>query len=309
MKCSVCGGEVFSELDTYKHTWRQCVACQTVVREGKAKSPLQGPLLDTALSAASFLFPGKARSARKTLAVDPGVHASPDEFYRYYAESVSLDYGQTKWKKYDDQFLARLAEMGVVLSKKRVLSISDGPGFIAKRIASEVESIVITEISPAAVEVMREKLGIDARVYDFNRHALSDVVNGQFDCVFLRSCIDFCEDIGALARSLRAVVAPGGCVYFIAHAPSRGDCLQWMFDDYTSNRWYPPEVMVRVFEAAGFRSQFSHTRYRSALNNSKAYPKPALLTAIQEVYRLKAQLENPNFSSESESVQYACLFR
>ena len=129
-----------------------------------------------------------------------------NKFYEAYSESCQLPYESTKWKIYDDQFLQLLDHVGINLTGKTVLSISEGPGFFAKRLADIAREIVITEINYKAVDAMRKELGIKAYKYDFNKDKLSDIFhNKKFDLIFMRSCMAFCNDLESLAKELAKV--------------------------------------------------------------------------------------------------------
>jgi SAM-dependent methyltransferase len=313
--CPFCKGRARETLDTYKHHWHVCLDCGNALRVRKARYLMEREPAKALLKLATALRPEPTRSQlRDEFFSVSRVIERDDAMYSYYAESCRLEYAATKWKRYDDEFLAMLAEMGIDLKDRCVLSISEGPGFFAKRIANQCKEIVITEINDAAVTAMRDELGVQAFVYNFNEHKLSDVFCGkQFDLIFLRSCIEFCLDLTALARELARVLVPGGIIYLFFHRPTLGGSLQWMHDEYTSNQWYAPETVERVFIEAGFRILHPLARFRSAYDPRKRYRTTTKLKIIYSpfwyYYLLKSKLTNRHFSRELNEVSYSMFFR
>jgi SAM-dependent methyltransferase len=233
--------------------------------------------------------------------------------YSYYADACRLDYSHTKWKRYDDDFIAMLNAMRIRLEGQRVLCISEGPGFFAQRIMRECREVVVTEFNYDAVNAMRQELGVTAAVYDFNEHLLSEIFpDKQFDLIFMRSCLAFCSNLPRLARDIARSLRSGGIAYVFFHRPTLGGCLQWMHDEYTSNYWYCPETVERLFSEAGMRPMHELSRFKYDEDPRRKY-RPTFKTKViydpaWYFYFLKSKLLNKHFSRELNEIGYGIFF-
>jgi SAM-dependent methyltransferase len=312
--CPLCNSREHEKLDTYKQRWYLCLQCGNARRNIREPFPLDHEPARSLVNLATGLIrePNRTRLRRRFVTTQGA--SEVDDAYALYAEACRLNYNETRWRKYDDEFLALLSEMSIDIAGKRVLSISDGPGFFAKRIADQCKEVVITEYNQVAVDGMRRELGINAVVYDFNTQKLSDVFGeNRFDLIFLRSCIAFCTDLPSLANELAKVLAPDGIAYVFFHRPTLGICLQWMMhDDYISNFWYTPETMKMRFAEAGLHPLHSLSRFESAYRPQKRYPRSfkakALFYPFWWYYFLKSKVSNAHFSSELNEVSYGVFF-
>ena len=310
-QCVICNGNSFETLDSYKHYWVMCLDCENVKRFHKTRYMLDFQPLRAFLKAGTKLL-GQEKMSNELLPIH-NILEQEDRFYEYYTESCKLVYEKTKWKPYDDQFLNLLEQAGVSLSGKDILAISEGPGFLAKRISKDVAKVIMTEINHEAVETMNKHLGVEVYKYNFNEDKLSDILSqNRFDLILLRSCINFCNDLRALAKELAKVVKKNGVVYLAFHRSTLGGCLQWMHDEYTSNIWYYPETMLRIFAEEGFRLIFPYTKFKGVSNPKKMYRARLLVKLFYYpfwyYYFLKSKIMNKHFSREINEISYALFF-
>jgi len=324
-KCEICNGNSFEVLDTYKHLWVMCLDCKNVKRFRKSKYLLERQPLKTIfkittkiLTPFTFTLSSGLKKPIRQMALDQFLpvmgNMEENEFYKYYSESCKLPYESTKWKIYDDQFLQLLAQVGIDLTGKTILSISEGPGFFAKRLTNVAREIVITELDYKTVEIMRKELRVKAYKYDFNEDRLTDIFHNQkFDLIFMRSCMAFCNDLESLARELAKSINKGGYVFTMFHAATIGGCLQWMHDEYTSNYWYNPETVLRIFRDAEFQSIYPYTKFKNTANPSKKYRRPfyakILFSPFWWYYFLKSRIKNKHFSRETNEISYSLFLK
>ena len=243
--CPVCGSSHATSLLTYKHEWRFC-GCGNAHRHRRPRFPAE-----RLPSLLQRVIPGRAR---ELLLVRPAVQEGGDvEMYTYYREIAALGSARgTKWEGQLAALRAHLSRLGVELAGKAVLDLSGGPGFLVQELRDVAARAVVTEFHPAAVQAMRELLGVEATCFDFNRDRLSALFGAPFDVVLIRYAINFCLDLPRLAGELRAISRPGAVVYVSYVPPTLGCCLRWQWDDYTYLALYTPETMARAFSGAGF---------------------------------------------------------
>lgn len=300
--CAQCGGAAFASLDTFKHVWWQCRGCGTATREAKSNTPVDGPWLRVGLSLARLVAKRPAARAERLLRAGVATPPGRDELDWYY---FSRPYEQSPWKSSDDELLSRLRQLGVSLQGRRVLSVSDGPGFLARRLSGEVATIIITETELAAVEAMRDRLGIEARQVDLASESLLRAGQGPFDCVLLRgSCIGFARDFGALTRDLASLVAPGGVVHAEWQSPSREECWRAMFDDFAPVGRFPRSVVVATFERAGFQCEGA-----GDFEVAGAPWHSGALGVVERYFSAKAVLSGSAFAATDPTRGHFALFR
>lgn len=157
-----------------------CLDCKNVKSFRKSKYLLERQPLKQILLMSTKIFNKRIRQIILNQFL-PLVDVKNDEskFYELYAELCQLPYESTRFKALDDQFLKLLDSVGIDLTGKTILSISEGPGFIANRLNDIAREIVITEFNYRAVDAMRTELGITAYKYDFNEDKLSDIFENK----------------------------------------------------------------------------------------------------------------------------------
>jgi SAM-dependent methyltransferase len=310
-QCIICNGNSFETLGSYKHYWIKCLDCENVKRFRKSRYMLDFQPIKIILKIGTKLL-GREAVLNELLPIHK-ILEQEDKFYEFYTESCKLVYEETKWKPMDDQFLNLLEQVGIPLAGKNILAVSEGPGFLAKRISKDVVKFIVTEINHGAVEAMKKYLGIEAYKYNFNEDKLSDIFpQDKFDLILLRSCINFCNDLKALAKELTKIIKKNGVVYLTFHRPTLGGCLQWMHDEYTSNFWYHPETMLKTFADEGFRVLFPYTKFKYVSNPQKRYRARLVSKLFYYLfwyyYFLKSKINNKHFSREINEISYVLFF-
>ncbi len=101
------------------------------------------------------------------------------------------------------------------LSGQRVLEIGLGFGTLGHLLAARGADYYGLDISPAPVEMMRERLGMVGLLDGHQRVQVGSALaiphpDGAFDAVFSIGCLHHTGDLGAAVAEVRRVVKPGG---------------------------------------------------------------------------------------------------
>ena len=147
MKCAFCGNENdFESLITYKQLWHLCKHCRNARREMRGQLFWEKPLPNLLFRALSpILCKLIPRLPRLLLHEDSGKNA--ELLYDFIGTATEEYYAVSSIKTNDDNFLQLLESSGLDLRGKTVLTLSDGPGFFAKRIQPIVKRVLTTEIN------------------------------------------------------------------------------------------------------------------------------------------------------------------
>lgn len=253
LACTICAkiGSV-SEVDTYKSTWFYCEGCGCYSRIQKPRYPLEG------LASALLLLFGHVPKLNGFLQ-SLGRKKQGVDFYRYYSEQlVSGDRGP--WAGQSDMVTAELRSAGLLQgwASRKVLEISGEPGFFAQDLMRAGAEVTVSAFADDVARAMSEHLGVKTFTYDFNADDIVLQVEAtgereQFDFIFIRFAIGFCQDVPALMQKLSALLKADGVLYISFSPASRAVLLRWMFDDYTYLRQYTEQSLDDAAAAAGMR--------------------------------------------------------
>lgn len=251
--CPVCDYVLGIMFTTYKHRWICCKRCRNISRVRRPRYPL-GRLSYVLLSR---LLPD---SALEMLYPSPEIREVESRFYEYYSDVSASNFDTSKWRGVYENLVRHFNDnLDYNFADKRLLDVSGGPGFIAKKLTDDGAQVVVTEFSARSVAGMKRNLDLDAVTFDYNNDVLDDKVEGKFDVVLIMASINFCRDIRAFVQSIRRVCAPEAIIYVTFTEPSLGTCLRWQFDEYTYNVLYHPRLMDEAFLAGGFHLIHRHT--------------------------------------------------
>jgi ubiquinone/menaquinone biosynthesis C-methylase UbiE len=171
--------------------------------------------------------------------------------YDYFVRPEHVEYSINEAKR----FVERYVRPGhVSLQGKSVLDISGGNGHFLKELFQErPERVVLTEINEKAIDYAVQQVGVDCKYFDFNRHALTDVVQGPFDVVLMRACIMFCADLDRFLESLRRVITPAARVVVqYSVCPTLGVLIRVQSDGFSYHTLRQPATVIAHFERHGF---------------------------------------------------------
>lgn len=155
----------------------------------------------------------------------------------------------------ETEFFERYARpLGVDINNKHILDVSGGNGHFLKALLERGHSTgMMTEINEPSLEYAKNTLGLPTALFNFNEHALEDVVSEKFDLILPRAAIMFCHDLDRFCRGLHAVLNENGVVV-INHSviPTLGVMLRVQFDEFSYAVLRQPETVIKSFENAGF---------------------------------------------------------
>lgn len=229
MNCKICKQSTsFESIDTYKHLWFFCKKCKNIFSEQKNNK-------DSIFKKKFVYFLSKVTHQDRLKKLLLSSEISGNEFYDYTGNFSSKSNGHNKWSKYDGVFVKYLNDQNIDLNQKKILSISDEPGFIVEELEKYTpkENITLTSFDQKTANLMAENLNCKVFKYDLNNDILSKVVNNRFDLIFFRSTINFNLDFDSLLNEISKISNDNAKIVFNFQAPTTASCLMWMFDDYT----------------------------------------------------------------------------
>lgn len=241
-KCTVCDAHDGTVINTYKHYAFLCKACGSVSHYKKdGKYFLEMIFLDRIFS----FLPEKAKQRL--------FHASPNfnrsSFYDTYVKQIKsfskLRHAECR------QLSAQLESINLDPKGLRVLDVSGGPGLVAQYLQTKGAEVVVSEFSPAAVDAMKNELGVQAIEFDYDRHSLPDLVHGKFDIIMLRSSIIFCNDLKKLVEDINSILNDDGIVIVETILPTLGEILFWQQMEYKFPVVYSEEMIYKTFNERG----------------------------------------------------------
>lgn len=236
MICRICNSkESFYKINSYKHYWYLCEGCRNIFSIKKKKK-------DSFLKIFLINFLSKITNQKRIKKLLLFESIDGDRFYEYsnkrfvttgnYIPVKNVD---NKWKKYDQEFIKYLEENNIDLTSKKILSISDEPGFIVDHLTkfTQIENITLTAYESVTANEMADKLRCKVKKFDLNKDRLSEISTEKYDLIFFRSTLNFNLDFISLFREIEKISKKNTKIIFNFHSPTIASCLMWMFDDYT----------------------------------------------------------------------------
>lgn len=245
--CRVCGSDDVANFNSYKH---HCVACKDCGSISHYKK--EGKYLLEWFLPKRFLLNKIPMKLYLRLFHAPE-NFEPSDYYEIYAKECENP-SERRISEYD-QLVDQFDLLGVSLTGLRVLDVSGGPGVVAKKLMESGNDVTVTEYSTAAVDAMRNILGVNAKCYRYNDSKLNEIVGGdQFDVVLLRSSVIFCDDFVGLLNEIKQLLTPGGYVLIETIVPTLGEVFWWQQLEYKFSQIYSEQYIDKAF----YKNQFSH---------------------------------------------------
>ncbi len=261
MKCKICKEETTIDIiDSYKHKWFFCNKCKNIFSEKKLNE-------DSKLKKKLVHFISKITNQSRIKKLLLNNDTSGNEFYNYTGD-VPKDGGShfptknsiyNKWSKFDEDFIKYLDDQNIDLNSKKILSVSDEPGLIVKKLEKYTpkKNITLTAFDEKTANLMTEKLNCKVLKYDLNNDFLSKIVDDNFDLIFFRSTLNFNLDFNSLLNEIDKISNKNTKIVFNFHAPTTASCFMWMFDDYTLLSLINIDFLLPLFIKKNFKIIFS----------------------------------------------------
>ena len=271
MNCKICKEtSSFDKINSYKHFWYFCKKCNSIFSERKIKRDSKFKYL-----LIHFLSKVTNQSRVNKLLLNENIEG--DNFYQYlnnspthtgnYIPDKNFD---NKWKNYDQDFIKYLNEHKIDLNSKKILSVSDEPGYIVENLKkfTSLNNIMLTAYEEKTAILMSKKLGCKVKKYDLNKDKLSKITNEKYDLIFFRSTLNFNLDFYSLFDEIKQISKNDTKIIFNFHYPTTGSCLMWMFDDYTIQSMININFITAMIKKYKFKILFSK---KVILNPRKHY--------------------------------------
>ena len=157
------------------------------------------------------------------------------EAYEALARRYS-DLAETKAENGFNEHPAMRAQIGDVAGP-RILDAGCGPGFLTRDLLDKgAAELAAFDISPAMIEVARERVGARARLFVADMaQPLPWPANGHFDLVVSSLAIDYVRDWSVPLSEFRRVLKPGGRLAVLEFSHMTAPALQAAYDTYSYN--------------------------------------------------------------------------
>jgi 2-polyprenyl-3-methyl-5-hydroxy-6-metoxy-1,4-benzoquinol methylase len=172
--------------------------------------------------------------------------------YEYYKNVSKKPIKNTKWEIRLKEFVRLFKKYNIRLRNKNCLDISGGPRFLIKHLSRYCKKAMVTEFNPKAVSAMRKNLKIQAYVFDYNRHDISQVVKGKFDLIIIDYSVNFCRNLESFVSSLSRLIKQKGTIFISFTSPTLGCYFRWQYNDYPYEVLHHPNYVLNVFPRNGF---------------------------------------------------------
>ena len=295
--CGICKSSNFVKINTYKHIALVCNDCNCVSHYKKQKYLLE------------YLFPRII--AKKMLPQKAFLRLFSDrndynaaDFYNTEAFDSTESTG---WRASEvRQVLDQLKLIGLDPMDKIILDISGGPGYVGRALNNQGADVTVTEFSESAVKSMVEKNGIKSVKFDYNVDKITDVVNGKFDLIMIRSSIIFCPNLYVFVDGLRKILSDNGVIMIESILPSMGEIFWWQQLEYKFPYIYSQETIEKIFSSCGFYLELGYkdtgsyfgVKYRSYNSISRHFFTWFVEFPMLVAYHLISKLKRPAIDSK-----------
>tara|TARA_A100001388_G_scaffold257295_1_gene223013 strand:+ start:3142 stop:4029 length:888 start_codon:yes stop_codon:yes gene_type:complete len=229
MKCLTCNSqEGQTIISVYKRKWHICPSCGSAWTKKKSR----------------YLFSYLPYTALKKN-TNVNESTSYDYFIDEYHIGWSKDDGEELYKRYVKPYIPDLKD-------KKILDISGGNGHAINRLAEEGAKVELTEINELALEYAKKTFNIPTYKYNLNSDNLVDIVDSNYDIIFNRACIMFCDDLPKLISNIYDLLNPGG-FYIINNTiePTLGIMTRTQYDEYSFHILRQPKLVIEDAKKVG----------------------------------------------------------
>jgi SAM-dependent methyltransferase len=189
-----------------------------------------------------------------------------------------------------------LKKKNINLKKKKLISISEEPGFFYYQIKNSCSDILFTALNKLVCNEMRSTIGVNTITYDANSDNLYKLVNKKFDIVLIRSVLNHIQDLKKFIKQIKNITYKKSIVVCDFHAPSLQNTIVKGYDDYTFINLYNSEFVKNIFFKNNFKVMHESYQVEDLIkrNYNDSY-KQILFKLFYFFLKFQNKLKNSNF--------------
>ena len=256
--CNVCKSIDVDIIDSYKHHCILCRDCNSVTHFKKTgKYFLEKLFLDKILTFLPRRAYQRLFHAKKNF--------EPSNFYDTYINELSH---VTELRKSEfSQLVDQLDKINFDPKNKKILDISGGPGYVAKKLNQQGSEVTVTEYSPDSVNKIIQEYQIDAKVFDYSHDRLNKIFKEKFDLILFRSSIIFCDHLDTLIEDSNEILNDDGYLIIETILPTLGEVLWWQQMEFKFPIIYSQEVIEKICLSNKLKLVFGYKEKLNYLKN------------------------------------------
>ncbi len=139
---------------------------------------------------------------------------------------------------------------------ERVLEIGGGTGQLSLALADDVASVLVTDASPAMVDVARANIdaaGLTERLTAQRLDVVTDDLTAErFDGVWAQLALHHVREVDLLLERVRSVLVPGGWLAVVDLDDDRAGAFHANHDDFTGHDGFDRDAFAERLSRAGF---------------------------------------------------------
>ena len=233
-------------IHSLKHYWIYCSNCKNLKSHAKNKKTIFN-YISIFFLIFDRIFKTKLRNDLCYYKTQP-----QDQYYYYYNVIKNHRYEATKWFTYDKQFIDFLNNNCIDLQNKKLISVSEEPGFICTYFKDKCRKVLFTALNDSVTKIMKSKLDVDTVTFDANKDDLSRLVNDKFDIILIRSVVGHIDDLGKFIKQIKKIANKDSVIICSFHTPSKQIPIIFGYDDYTINCLWDSKFVQNLFIEENF---------------------------------------------------------
>ncbi|TQL70296.1 methyltransferase family protein [Nocardioides albertanoniae] len=173
---------------------------------------------------------------------------------RFNEEAASWDEDQTNVER-ARVVAAAIRDVAPLHGDMHALEIGGGTGLLARALADDLGTVVVTDVSPGMVEAAARALddprydGWEARLYDIEHDPLPE---DRFDLVMAQLALHHMGDVPAVVRRCAELLRPGGSVALVDLDHDPEGAFHAAVPDFQGHHGFLRDDVRGWLEAAGF---------------------------------------------------------
>jgi hypothetical protein len=295
--CHYCNSNRVYCIDSLKHSWIFCLDCKNSKSFAKKNKTIFN-YISYILLIIDKVF--RVNLVRLLCYYDK----SPQDSYFYYSSIIKkCKYQNTKWFNYDKNLINFLKKNNIDLKKKKLISISEEPGFFYNKIKEQCSDIVFTALNKSVANDMKQFIGVNTLTYDANKDDISKLINKKFDIILLRGLINHIEDLKKFIVQIKKIMHKNTIVICGFNTPSIHTSIVYGYDDFTFNTLYDDKFLENQFLKKNFKIKKKITQTEDVKKHYSKFKK-ILFTPMYYFFRLKNFIKNKNFEKITKNQLY-----